>query len=36
MLPEVFIKFYMHLFNLKKTEAEKRLRNTPLHEDDEI
>ena len=30
LLPEIFIKFYMDQFNVSKSEAEQRIRETPL------
>lgn len=36
LLPECFIKLYMDHFSFDKKEAEKRIRNTPLHEEDDI
>ena len=30
LLPEIFIKFYMDQFDVSKSEAEQRIRETPL------
>jgi len=36
LLPEVFIKLYMDHFSMEKGEAEKRIQNTPLREEDDF
>ena len=36
ILPECFIKFYMDQFSFNKEEAERRIKNTPLHEKDDF
>ena len=35
LLPECFIKFYMDFFQLTKVEAETKMRETPMREEDE-
>ena len=35
MLPECFIKFYMDFFQLTKVEAETKMKETPMKDDDE-
>ena len=35
LLPECFIKFYMDHFSFDSQEAEARIRNTPLRDEEE-
>ena len=36
LMPECFIKFYMDIFDMPRMEAETRIRETPLDEEDDI
>ena len=35
LMPECFIKFYMDFFNMSRKEAENRIRETPLDDEEE-